>query len=219
MYAKAEFVQIKKQHELDSKFESSWLSMLTYAPYRKRLIFGSLWVFFVESSGVMVIVSMYMPRSFYPQEYGVVNIIYLGYGPTIYGLLGYGPEKQLIYTAAWLTLTLGCNVISAFTIDLMPRNKYAATGLTGCVACLVLEAALIAHYLKEVPPNTAALQAAVFATFLFAAIYGIFMDCSMFAFLGEIYPNHIRSKGVNLGLTCFALVNILWTTPAPYAFK
>jgi len=56
-FAKAEFVQIKKQHELDSRFQSSYLSMLTYGPYRKRLIIGSLWIFFIQSSGPLVIVS------------------------------------------------------------------------------------------------------------------------------------------------------------------
>lgn len=57
LVAKAEFVQIRAQFTLDSQFQSSYMSLLTYAPYRKRLMFGTLWIFFTQCSGALVIVS------------------------------------------------------------------------------------------------------------------------------------------------------------------
>lgn len=136
----------------------------------------------------------------------------------VYGLLGYGAEVQLLYSAGWLTLNFGANFISQFTIDLLPRNRYMPIGLFGCLVCLTLEAALIAKFLHAEPPNVAALKAATFAVFFFAVCYGIFCDGAMFIFVTEIYPNHLRSKGVNLALATHAASNILWTTPAPTAF-
>lgn len=127
--------------------------------------------------------------------------------------------KQLLYSSAWLTLTFGANIISAFTIDLLPRNKYVSIGLFSCLTCLVLEAALVATYVGATPVNAAGLKAATFSVFLFALAYGIFMDGAMFTYVGEIYPNHLRSRGVNLALATHALVNILYTTPAPTGFK
>lgn len=148
------------------------------------------------------------------------NLTYpnLDYSPTVYGLLGYDAELQILYSAGWLTLNFGANFISQFTIDLLPRNRYMPIGLTGCLFCLTLQAGLIAQYLHADPPNVAALKAATFAVFFFSVWFGIFCDGPMFLYLTEIYPNHLRSKGVNLGLATHAAANVLWTTPAATGF-
>ena len=77
----------------------------------------------------------------------------------------------------------------------------------------------MAKFVGVATVNAAALQAATFAIFLFAVVYGTFMEGVLFVFIGEIYPTHLRSKGVNLSLGFHALTNIIWTTPAATGFK
>ena len=50
-------------------------------------------------------------------------------------------------------------------VDLFPRNKYIATGILGCMACLIVEAALVANFVPS--DNQPALLAAVAMFFVF----------------------------------------------------
>ncbi len=81
------------------------------------------------------------------------------YGPSLYSALGYSPVKQLLYPAAWLTFALGINVLAMPVVDRFPRNKYIAFGVLGCMATLIVEAALVANFVPST--NQSALQAAV----------------------------------------------------------
>ena len=53
--ARAEFVQMKQQTDLDKKLDSSWLSFLRKPLYRRRLIIITLTVITTQSSGNLVI--------------------------------------------------------------------------------------------------------------------------------------------------------------------
>lgn len=39
-----------------------------------------------------------------------------------------------------------------------------------------------------------------------------------FAYLGEIFPTHLRAKGVSLGVAMISFTNIIWLQAAPTAF-
>lgn len=138
------------------------------------------------------------------------------YGPTLYKNLGFGPVKQLLYPAAWLTLSLGLNIIGAFLVDMFPRQKFMAFGVLGCMSCLIVEAALVANFVPS--NNTSALQAAVAMFYVFQVFYGICLDGPQFAYLGEIFPMHLRAKGICLGVAMISLMNIVWLQSAPVAF-
>jgi len=92
-------------------------------------------------------------------------LILADYGPRLYMLLGFGPVKQLLYPAAWLTFTLGLSIITIFTVDRVPRNRLLATGLWGCMCTLIVEAALTANFVPS--NNQNALRAAVAMFFVF----------------------------------------------------
>jgi hypothetical protein len=51
------------------------------------------------------------------------------------------------------------NALAMPLVDRFPRNKYIAFGVLGCMATLIVEAALVAEYVPS--DNNAALQAAV----------------------------------------------------------
>ena len=98
----------------------------------------------------------------------------------------------------------------------MPRPKFIALGLVGCEMFLILEAALVANFAGS--DNTAALQAAVAMLFCFSVCYQLALDGVQFVYLGEIFPTHLRAKGMSLGCSAIALVNIMWQQVAPIAF-
>ena len=87
---------------------------------------------------------------------------------------GFTQVKQLLYPAGWLTFALGINIMAVFVVDLFPRNKYMAAAVLGCMATLIVEAALVANFIPST--NKAALQAAVAMFYIFQIFYGAGCD-------------------------------------------
>lgn len=139
------------------------------------------------------------------------------YGPTLYRLLGFSTVKQLLYPAAWLTFTLGLSVIAMFLIDRIPRNILMATGLWGCMSTLVVEAALTAQFVPS--NNENALRAAVAMFFVFQVFDTPMLNAPEWAYLGEIFPMHIRAKGMCLSVSMVSLTNVAYLQAAPVAFE
>ncbi|KAH7084273.1 MFS transporter [Paraphoma chrysanthemicola] len=194
-YARSEFYQIQKQIAIDRTLDSTWITMFRRPSYRKRAFLAIGTTFFIQCSGVLVINN---------------------YGPTLYKNLGFSPVQQLLYPAAWLTLALGLNAMAIPLVDLFPRNKYIAVGILGCMATLIVEAALIAEFVPS--NNGAALRAAVAMLYIFQIPYSICLDGTQFAYLGELFPTHLRAKGVSLGVATISFTNIIWLQAAPTAF-
>lgn len=45
------------------------------------------------------------------------------------------------------------------------------------------------------------------------------LDGGQFVFLSEIFPTHLRAKGISLGMAGLNVINIVWLQVAPTAFK
>lgn len=215
--AAREFYQIQQQLELERTLGSGWIQMFKKPSYRKRAFLAIGTCGIVQCSGVLVINN---------------------YGPTLYRDLGFSAVKQLLYPAAWLTfalgklmlcsseanlpsslpliISIGANVGGMLIVDRFSRPKYIAFGVLGCMATLIVEAALVANFVGGT--NTAALQACVAMFFVFQVFYGICLDGTQFSYLGEIFPTHLRAKGMCLGMSMISLMNIVWLQSAPVAF-
>ncbi|KAF2117727.1 MFS transporter [Lophiotrema nucula] len=194
-YARSEFYQIQKQIAIDRTLETSWIAMFRKPSYRKRALLAIGTTFFIQCSGVLVINN---------------------YGPTLYKNLGFSPIKQLLYPAAWLTFAWGANAMAIPLVDHFPRNKYIAAGILGCMVTLIIEAALVANFGSS--QNKPALLAAVAMFFIFQIPYSFCLDGTQFAYLGELFPTHLRAKGVSLGVATISFTNIIWLQAAPTAF-
>lgn len=217
--AKAEFYQIQKQLAIDRTLGGSWGQLFKKKSYRKRTLIGMGTMALGQSTGVLVINN---------------------YGPSLYASLGYGPTQQLLYPAAWLTLALGLTTIAAFIVESFPRPKYLAcefassfpssrsknthschggflVGAFGASTALIIECALVAN----IGPNTgpAYLKAAVAMLFIFLVPYCLCIDGPQYTYVAEIFPMHIRAKGVALSCSMTSLLNIVWLQSAPTAFK
>lgn len=58
--------------------------------------------------------------------------------------------------------------------------------------------------------NKPALQGAVFILFCFQFCYSTFLDGTQFSYIDEIFPTHLRAKGVCLGMPMISLMNVIW---------
>lgn len=104
------------------------------------------------------------------------------------------------------------------------------------MVCLIIEAALVAQFVGT--KNTTALSAAVAMFYVYVIFYEICLDGPQFAYLGELFPTHIRAKGtvlacrlgsqqseltrsqgMNIGVAGICLMNIIWLQAAPTAFQ
>lgn len=71
------------------------------------------------------------------------------------------------------------------------------------MACLIVEAGLVASFASGADlthANPAALRAAVAMIFVYVVWYELALDGPQFAYLGELFPTHLRPKGMNLGV-------------------
>jgi sugar porter (SP) family MFS transporter len=199
--AAIELVQIRRQMEIDRRLDSSYLSMLTKPSYRKRALLGVLTTCSIQFSGILVINN---------------------YGPTLYKALGFGVNEQFLYQGGWITLAFGCGCLALFVVDFVPRPKLIAGGIFGCMVALIVEAALVATYATSsssiAKPDASALKAAVALIYVYVVFYEICLDGTQFAYLGEIFPTHLRAKGMALGVAGICLMNIIWLQAAPTAF-
>lgn len=200
--AEAELQQILQQVAVDRGLDSSWWSMLTKASYRKR-----------AGMALFCTISIQMTGPF------VIN----NYGAILYRGLGFNTDKQLVYQLGWITVAFGGAIASLFAIELVTRPVIIAGGILGCAACLAVEAALVARYATDAEslanPNQAGLGAAIAMLFLYVFWFEMTLDGGQFVYMGEIFPTHLRAKGISLGMAGLCATNIIWLQVAPVAFK
>lgn len=106
-------------------------------------------------------------------------------------------------------------------------------GLIGCLVCLCCESALIAVYVGS--SNTGGLKAAVFFLFFYICLYGISyihldfqsltrdsyggcIDANTYVYCSEIFPTHIRPRGMALSMVTLYLTSTPFLQGAPTAF-
>lgn len=137
------------------------------------------------------------------------------YGVLLYASLGMKTFMPLLLSALWVTLSFPGNVFTALCIDKIGRRVFLLTGLGGIVITLCFEIALQAKYLGT--DNAAGQKAAVFFIFLFIFFWSSFLDASQFLYLAEIFPTHIRSQGMAVGMVGLYAASIIVLVAGPIA--
>lgn len=141
------------------------------------------------------------------------TFVLANYGVLIYANLGFTGPIPLLLNACWDSFTLIGNTWTALYVDRVGRRFCLLVGSTGCLVSIIFEAALSAEYVgTNYKPG---LRAAVFFVFFFIFWWCFFMDATQFVYLSEIFPNHLRSQGVALGIIAFYLSSevVLVATP------
>ncbi|KAI1625143.1 general substrate transporter [Exophiala viscosa] len=196
-FARSEFYQMQKQSDADREMDTSWKMIFTRPSYRKRMLIGMGFAFFGQSTGAFV-----------------VN----NYATVIYSSMGFGAKDQLILACGWISVSIFGNLGGALVVDRLGRKPLMLWAFIGCCCCLTLEAAMVARYAAE-GTNKVGLGFALFASYSFSVFYTPGIDCNNAIFLGELFPNHIRAKGVTLCLVVYACIDLVYLQVAPTAFE
>ncbi len=196
-YAKSEFYQMSQQAKLDRTLNPSWKQLLAKPSYRKRVILGTVFAFIGQSTAILV-----------------VN----NYGPTFYKTLGFGTRDQLILAAGWITGAIPANFLGALIMDRFGRRPLMLFGVFGCMICIIIEAAMVALY-ADTGTNKAGLGVGVAAFYIFVWVYSFGIDVAGVVFYSELFPNHIRGKGVALCVTSIALTDLVYLQATAKAFQ
>ncbi|KAH9211041.1 general substrate transporter, partial [Leptodontidium sp. 2 PMI_412] len=191
-----EFYQIKRQAAVDSALPGGFLDLFRRPSYRKRTFVGAFTNSITQCSGVLVINA---------------------YGPIIYSMLGFDTSKQIILAGCWVSVAAFVNFWAMFFVDRFSRPKFIAVGLILCAATLSVEEAIVSNFVPS--DNHDALNAGVATMFIFVVFYSFFIDGSQFAYIPEVFPNHLRAKGSSFAIFCGGLVDLILTQCAPTAFK
>ncbi|KIW16988.1 hypothetical protein PV08_04179 [Exophiala spinifera] len=194
--ARGEFYQMTKQTELERQLTPSYLEMIRKPSYRKRVLLTMGYAFFGQSTGVLVLNN---------------------YGPTIYKELGYDTVIQLILQCGWVTLGLIGVSLSALIMDRVGRKPLMIVGLAGCCVSLALEAAMVASFAKE-GTNKAGLRMGVAAAYMFTLFYTFGFDSAGFVFFSEVYPSHLRARGLAIVIATVALTDLVYLEVTETAF-
>lgn len=101
-------------------------------------------------------------------------------------------------------------------IDRMPRNIAFAIGVLLVTSILVIETALVATYVGTTNEN--GLAAAAAFLFLFLAGFNLFLEGPSQYYISEVFPTHIRAKGMTINVIGNNICNIFWLELAPTAF-
>lgn len=192
--ARGEYFQISEQVQLDKTLRSSWLSMFTV--YKKRTWIAVLVMVSNQATGIQIMAN---------------------FGPQLYAALGYSAQQSLLIAGGWITMTVAFQFGSALLTDRFGRRMPLILSVfgAGCVF-MSMEAGLDATYGETAASNPAGSRAAVAALFLFVVAYS-FGEPICYLYIGEIFPNHIRTKGIAVGLITVNLMTIWVTEGQPTA--
>ncbi len=102
-------------------------------------------------------------------------------------------------------------------MDRFGRRPLMLCGVAGCCVMLCIEAAMIAQY-AEAGTNKAGLGVGVAAFYVFLVIYSLGVDVAGVVFYSELFPNHIRAKGVALCVMSIALTDLVYLQATAEAF-
>ncbi|KAI9743673.1 MAG: hypothetical protein M1818_002989 [Claussenomyces sp. TS43310] len=193
-YAAGEFYQMKSQHELEQHLDGSWLEIARRPSYRKRALIAFSLPVILYSTG---------------------NLVITTYAASIFGELGYNSGQSLNLLAGTYLAAITGNFISLTYVDRMPRNVIFAVGVLAATVVLSIETALVATCLAS--DNHAGLSAAVAFLFIFLFVFNLFLEGPSWYYASEIFPTHLRAKGMTIAVIGFCLVDILWLEVAPTA--
>ncbi|PMD50042.1 general substrate transporter [Hyaloscypha bicolor E] len=195
--AALELQQIRNQIAVDNTLENSWMSLVTKRSYRKRTFITLGLSVGIQMTGVLVINN---------------------YGPTIYASLGLSTSQQLLYQGGFNTLGFGCGILALLVVDRFSRPTLIAGGTAIVLATLVAEAALVASYPPVPGQSQAGLKGALAMIYLYIVFAEFLLDGTQYIYFSEVWPNHLRAKGMTIAMATIALVNIMWLQVAPTAF-
>jgi hypothetical protein len=191
-----EFTQMKLQAEHD-RSPRPLLESLPHPPSKPQTHFHRHHVVFLgQSTGVFV-----------------VN----NYGQTFYQKLGFGPDARQILQGNRDLIALLGNMLGTWIIDHAGRRPVLLVVFVGCFVCVLLEAIMVALYADS--DNTAGKNTGVALLYILLMFYASGIDVGTYVYMGEMFPNHLRVKGVAIRLSSLTVTATIYLSVTSTAFE
>jgi MFS family permease len=191
--AKKEFLQIRSQMALDQEIVQTGFFELVRTPSnRKRVLVSVLLMAGNMFTGILML-----------SNYGIV----------IFSSLGMTGAQPIILLAGVTSLGLPGNLLSAFIVDRVGRRRLLLIGISGILVSLICECTMYALYSGTT--NRGGNIAGVFFLFMLVGFWGSCCDATQYLYLSEIWPNHLRSQGVAVGMFTYFCTLIIILVAAP----
>jgi hypothetical protein len=134
----------------------------------------------------------------------------------LFSELGFGASESLQLLAGTYLAAIVGNSISLLYVDRIPRNVIFSMGIFADTVVLSIETALVAEYLGT--GNKTGLRASVSFLFIFLFVFNLFLEGPTWYYPSELFPTHLRAKGITVAIIGMCVFNILWLAIAPTAF-
>ncbi|KIW64966.1 hypothetical protein PV04_07260 [Phialophora macrospora] len=190
-----EFGLIVSQLALERALPSSWASIFSLPHYRKRALIGFGVLLAGQLTGTIVV-------GYYQASY------YTG--------LGFSGATSLMFSGFYMLIGMVGNGINAYLLDRVGRKWLMIAGLTGCIIALV--GISVIQALFQGTTNRGGNIAGVFFLYLHIAIYASTIDATTYVYASEIWPTHLRAKGLGISCSGLFLGSLVLSVAAPTAF-
>ncbi|OAP57937.1 hypothetical protein AYL99_08675 [Fonsecaea erecta] len=195
--AHIEYQQIKAQLELEAEDNLGSLIQCFRKPHiRKRMIYGFLLQWLLQSTGVLVV---------------------FNYQTLLYANLGVTGSLPILLLSIYNLVAAFFNFVNSLILDRLGRKLVISVGIVGCIVVLSVYTALVAEFANS--QNRVGNGFAILCLFLFAVFYGGALDASSYVYCTEIFPTSVRAHGVGFSVSGLFLSNIVYTQAAPTAFN
>lgn len=193
-FIQREIHQMQTQIELDRLLDASWRELIRRPSFRKRALMAFFVIFCVLNSGSVIIAT---------------------YGPELYAELGFSSQNQLLFNTGIFISSLVGAAPCVFYTDLVSRPVLIGGGIIALEAVVICYTALIKNYIDS--NNTSGQAAAVAMTYVFFLIYGATVDGPFYYYIPELFPTHLRAKGMVIAMSTMCCFSVLWTQVTPLA--
>ncbi|KIW36469.1 uncharacterized protein PV06_11284 [Exophiala oligosperma] len=144
------------------------------------------------------------------------TLVFANYSALLYHGLGFSVIRQLLMQSIWITCSFVCNGLCALIVDRVGRVRLLTIGLIGCLSSLIGEMTTLAVYEKT--GSRAVASGAVFFLFWQLFWYGCCVDANTYIYTSEIFPTHLRARGLGVSISGLFASSIIFVESAPTAF-
>lgn len=227
-FAAREHHAMQQQFALDSTHRGgSYKSLLSERHNLKRVLLGFMVMFGAQCTGTLVINSKSCRHYITPNAHPKLD-----YGVTLYSNVGYEGRIAIALTAGWVTVSIAGNAITSLFVDKIGRVKFlgkhaiillingliflsVVIGFGGIVVVLIGE--MICLALLETRTSFGLSAAAIFFLFGHIAFFSSCIDATTYIYASEIFPNHLRARGLSLSVSGLFLASLAFTQAASSA--
>ena len=154
--------------------------------------------------------------------YAIITDVSIDPAIGTYYLLTYSTRKTGRLVGGQSTVAFALSSLSLLIADRIPRQGFMALGFVGCLAVLSIQAGINGSILANPElwtDDTVHASVIIVAAlpWVFDVFEAMFLQTSQLFYIAEIFPTHLRAKGMALAMLIYNLLPLLRDIAAYYA--